>query len=47
MDTKGAFIKRVTFRNNEDVDISELPSGIYFLKVKVNEGIGLAKLVKI
>lgn len=47
MDIKGAFIKRVTFRNNEDIDISELPSGIYFLKVKTREGAGFAKLVKI
>jgi len=47
IDAKGAFIKHVSVSSNLDIDISELPHGIYFLKMKTGEGVGVAKLVKI
>jgi len=44
-DTSGKLVKNIIF-NNDKINIADLPSGLYFLKIKTNKGDFFTKIIK-
>ncbi|MDR6371656.1 ELWxxDGT repeat protein [Chryseobacterium bernardetii] len=44
-DASGKLVKNIIY-NNKNIDVAELPSGIYFVKLKTNKGEYVGKIIK-